>query len=497
MNLLFKATLIAALMGFTFPTYGQSPGVLLEKGIYLQDTKRDYNEAIEVYESILKQEAETSIAAVAGLRLGQCYLEQGQNSKAAATFTDILQRYPEQTEIVRQIGELMPKATEPSLEISAEDGWRLFQKRDFKKGAEIFGQVVEKNPNDADAWNGYGWCLFNSGDSKTASTAFEKCLELNPEHPAALNGKGWLATRIGNDDEAIEWWNKAIKASPYATASLNGLAMVYEKRGEKEKLIETYEKWLEVDPDSQRIKTKLEEVRNAKEPQAIPALPADADVQRVIAAGNTYIKKQMDEIESRNESGHAYVDKTDFNGAWWVVKQLNPAEQVVDDWLEYLRAQAQFILENKKSPDGLMPDEPWRLYYLVAEVNRDRGKLEQAKEDYVQALNSYPEKDYSQPAQHSKYQHVANDLLLTLWDYEGQEVVEAMLLEMLEKETRFDYFFPNTLKRHYEEMGKTQDFKALLEKVQDAYDQRAKRFPRKEQQITEYKNLLAQELERL
>jgi len=84
--------------------------VLLEKGIYAEETKGDVNEAITIYQKIVAEtEANRPSVAEAYCRLGICYLKKGDKTKAAETFKTLLSRFPEQTRVVTQAGKELAK----------------------------------------------------------------------------------------------------------------------------------------------------------------------------------------------------------------------------------------------------------------------------------------------------------------------------------------------------------------------------------------------------
>jgi beta-lactamase regulating signal transducer with metallopeptidase domain/Tfp pilus assembly protein PilF len=138
------------------------------------------------------------------------------------------------------------------------DGWKLWAERNLAEAEDKFTKAVEKDPANANAWNGLGWAQQNQGKTENAKYSFEKCLELEPRQPAALNGLGWIAKSNGQIDDAIKYWEKAVWASNgMATASLNGLTQTYMELEQYDQAIKCYEKWLKVEPSSEQAKEGL------------------------------------------------------------------------------------------------------------------------------------------------------------------------------------------------------------------------------------------------
>jgi len=146
----------------------------------------------------------------------------------------------------------------------AAEGWRLWQQRKLPEAEQKFKEALEKDPMNANAWNGLGWSQSNQGKPLNAKVSFEKCLEIEPTHAAALNGLGWIAKGEGTTDDAIGYWQKAVAATPTATAALNGLAVTCMERKEYDEAIKYYEMWLKAEPDNADAKEGLKKAKAAK-----------------------------------------------------------------------------------------------------------------------------------------------------------------------------------------------------------------------------------------
>jgi len=145
----------------------------------------------------------------------------------------------------------------------AARAWALWRQQKFDEAETLFRQALEKDPTNADTWNGLGWSQFNQGQPLNAQAAFEKCLAINPKHAAALNGLGWIAKMNGRTDEAIEYWRKALRAEPRATAAMNGLATTFMELKQYEEAAKVYQMWLKVEPDGADPKAGLQKANAA------------------------------------------------------------------------------------------------------------------------------------------------------------------------------------------------------------------------------------------
>jgi tetratricopeptide (TPR) repeat protein len=143
-----------------------------------------------------------------------------------------------------------------------QQGWQLWSQRKLPEAEQKFKASVEKDPNNANAWNGLGWAQFNQGKPNDAKLAFEKCVELDPKAAAALNGLGWIAKGKGDTKVAIGYWEKAVEAAPNATAAYNGLTVTYMELGQPQQAARYYEMWLKVEPDNVDAKAGLEKAKS-------------------------------------------------------------------------------------------------------------------------------------------------------------------------------------------------------------------------------------------
>jgi Tol biopolymer transport system component len=89
---LVTATLVA--MVFSFPIRAaDSPSVLLQKGIYAEETEGDVDAAIKIYEQIAAEAATNrAVVAQAQYRLAVCYQKKGNKEQAIVLLKDLLKQ---------------------------------------------------------------------------------------------------------------------------------------------------------------------------------------------------------------------------------------------------------------------------------------------------------------------------------------------------------------------------------------------------------------------
>ena len=99
-----------AILGASVPLFGESTSVLLEKGIYLEETMGDLDKAMDIYQEIINEHKENrSYAAEAWQRLGLCLLKQGKKDKATQIFQELAINFPDQEEIIAKVKPYIPQ----------------------------------------------------------------------------------------------------------------------------------------------------------------------------------------------------------------------------------------------------------------------------------------------------------------------------------------------------------------------------------------------------
>jgi tetratricopeptide (TPR) repeat protein len=137
--------------------------------------------------------------------------------------------------------------------------WQLWNQQKFAEAEPLFQQAVEKDPTNANAWNGLGWSLFNLSRPQAAQEAFEKCIQIDPTDARPLTAC-WIAKGQGQVDEAIKNWNRP-SVLPSGTAAINGLAMTCMEKKDYAKAAEWYQAWLKVEPSNADAKAGLEKAQ--------------------------------------------------------------------------------------------------------------------------------------------------------------------------------------------------------------------------------------------
>ena len=113
----FKTTTAGEKTGMTT----KSPNLLLQEGIYAEETEGDLEKAIGLYQQVLEQYKEVErLAARATYQLGMCHLKKGEKETAGDYFQEVVDYYPEQTRLVKkaqaQLDKIQPETKESVFE---------------------------------------------------------------------------------------------------------------------------------------------------------------------------------------------------------------------------------------------------------------------------------------------------------------------------------------------------------------------------------------------
>ncbi len=109
-------------------------------------------------------------------------------------------------------------------------------------------KIIEKNPNDADAYNRRGIDYRNQGNWSQAIIDYTKSIEINPNNAAVYWNRALAYDAQGNLLQAISDYTKDIKLNPKDALAFNNRGIAYENQGNLPQAISDYNKCIEIDP---------------------------------------------------------------------------------------------------------------------------------------------------------------------------------------------------------------------------------------------------------
>ncbi|MGC1274582.1 MAG: tetratricopeptide repeat protein [Planctomycetaceae bacterium] len=142
---------------------------------------------------------------------------------AEAKFQEIIERFPQDADIVRQT----------RLSLSA----LYVEQGDKEKGEAVLEEIYSADPDDPAVNNDLGYLYADRGKKlEQAEKMIRKALASEPDNPAYLDSMGWVLFRLGRFDEAVGHLEKAVSLPTGDDATLwDHLGDVYDKLGKPDK----------------------------------------------------------------------------------------------------------------------------------------------------------------------------------------------------------------------------------------------------------------------
>ena len=117
--------------------------------------------------------------------------------------------------IVQQIWTLWSThPTDQKLTSILDEGSRLVQDQKLNRAIEVFTEVIELDPNWAEAWNKRATVFYMVGEFQKSQDDIDKVLELEERHFGALAGQGMVNIQLKNYEKAILSYEKAQEIYP-------------------------------------------------------------------------------------------------------------------------------------------------------------------------------------------------------------------------------------------------------------------------------------------
>jgi eukaryotic-like serine/threonine-protein kinase len=142
-------------------------------------------------------------------------------------------------------------------------GNAYYQIGNYAKSAELYGRVIELDPNNGYAYNNLGAVLLQSGRFQEAVQPLQKTLKFGPDAQAYSN-LGIAYFYLKQYDQAIPAYEKAVQLVPNSDMFVGNLAEAYYLAGQRERAMTTFDqaialayKDLQVNPREAATKGRL------------------------------------------------------------------------------------------------------------------------------------------------------------------------------------------------------------------------------------------------
>ena len=227
--------------------------------------KEEYNKAISCYEKALQIDPEYKDAR---FNLGHAYYCRGLYAvetirrliKVSRQLLKELRREPTVQEIAKNMGVPVKKVRRilelglKNISLEARIGKEkdnyfvdFIKKDDEDSAIENFRKVIQKNPQNNDAFFILGLLYHNKGDYERAIKAYQEVIRINPDS-LYYNNLGWAYGELEKYQEAIDAFKEAIKRNPEDADVHYGLGWVYNELKDYKKAVESYKQAILIQP---------------------------------------------------------------------------------------------------------------------------------------------------------------------------------------------------------------------------------------------------------
>jgi len=124
-----------------------------------------------------------------------------------------------------------------------------------------YSQVVQREPEYAEARYNLGLLQMKSGDVRAAAETFQKVIEQQPRMADAHAAIALIRLRQGRAEEARSHYVKALESDDLHVVALNGLGLIEKSRGNLELSRRYFEKALAIEPSNQMASENIRSLK--------------------------------------------------------------------------------------------------------------------------------------------------------------------------------------------------------------------------------------------
>ena len=124
------------------------------------------------------------------------------------------------SDLIKNIWDIWYEVDDPKVIEYFEKGIQAMRIRNYPLAVRFFNNLIEKDPNFAEAWNKRATVYFMMGDFDKSMQDIIKTLELEPRHFGALDGMGLIFIHQGQYQQAIDVYDKMLEIFPYSIKTI-------------------------------------------------------------------------------------------------------------------------------------------------------------------------------------------------------------------------------------------------------------------------------------
>ena len=131
------------------------------------------------------------------------------------------------------------------------------QSGQLQRAEQIYQQVLQISPSNADALNLLGFLAYQVGRCEVAANLIAKAIEVDSKQYIFFINLGLVRQEQGELDKSIEAYHKAIEINPNDARIYYNLGAAQKKQGKLDNAIQTYQQAIEINPDDAEIYNSL------------------------------------------------------------------------------------------------------------------------------------------------------------------------------------------------------------------------------------------------
>ena len=122
-------------------------------------------------------------------------------------------------DVVRALAEhsvwqVWSRSGDPQVDALFQIGLEQMQRGAGPAAVEIFGQIISRKPDFAEAWNKRATVYFLMGENAKSLKDCDEVIKRNPSHFGALAGYGQIYLRLNQPERALDYFQRALTVNP-------------------------------------------------------------------------------------------------------------------------------------------------------------------------------------------------------------------------------------------------------------------------------------------
>ena len=263
-------------------------------------------------------------------------------------------------------------------------GLQYHQTGDFPKAEKIYQQILQKNPNQPEVLHQLGLLYYQVGKYDFGVKLIKKAIAQNPSVPSYYSNLGIVLRAKGDIDAAIQSYQEALRLNPDFVAPHLNLGVALQKQGKLDKAIKHYREAIRLKPDYAEAHSNISVV-----------LQKQGRLDEAIDHCREALRLKPDFADAYHNMGNALKDQGKFNEAiryFHEALRLNPHHAEAHNCLGIILAEQGRLNEATECYHKvlrLIPDHA-DAHNNIGTVLKGQGKIDEAINHYHEAMRLKP-----------------------------------------------------------------------------------------------------------